>query len=42
MSDFVQYVHIFGPKEPLFARDLKVLIDIILSLVIQFITAAHK
>ena len=42
MSDFVQNVHIFGPKKPLFDRDLKVLIDFILSLSIKLSIAAHK
>jgi hypothetical protein len=32
MSDCIQNVHIFGPKTPSFDRDLKVLIDIVVSL----------
>lgn len=42
MSDFVQNVHVFGPKKPLFDRDLKVLIDVVLSLALYLSIAAHK
>jgi len=42
MFDFVQNVHIFGPKKPLFDRNLKFLIDIVLSLAIQLSIATNK
>jgi len=41
MSDFVQNVHIFGPKKPLFDRNI-FLTDIVLSLTIQLSIAAYK
>jgi hypothetical protein len=42
ISDFVQNVYIFGPKNPLFDRDLKVLINIVPSLATQLSIAADK
>lgn len=42
MSDFVQNIHICGPKKHLFDKDLKFLIDIVLSLGTQLSIAAYK